>query len=341
MFAFATLDGGLDIFGIRLVGVTTENVRKLILTVIYVAVIWALNWILRAIAHRWVRGRSGKRIAFWTSQAIHLATALLIIIGLLSIWFNNGTRLATFLGLVTAGLAFAMQRVVTALCGYFVLLGGKTFNVGERIKMGGVRGDVMALGFIQTTIMEMGEPPEAQGGATDVWVQARQYTGRLVTVTNDKIFDEPVYNYSREFPFIWEEMKVGIPYGADCKKAEEILLDAARRHTQPLMHMSERDLKELERRYVLRGSDLEPRVFWRLTDNWVELTVRFICLDYGVRTLKDQMSRDILAAFTANGLEVASGTYQVVGMPELKVRIVGESGPSRQPAGAAENNIHG
>jgi small-conductance mechanosensitive channel len=197
MFAFDTLSDGLAVFGIHLVGVTTENVRKLVLTVIYIAVVWALNWILRSLAHRWVHGRTGKRVAFWTSQAIHLGTALLIVIGLLSIWFNNGSRLATFLGLVTAGLAFAMQRVVTAICGYFVLLAGKTFNIGERIKMGGVRGDVVALGFIQTTIMEMGEPPEAQGEETDVWVQARQYTGRIVTVTNDKIFEEPVYNYSR------------------------------------------------------------------------------------------------------------------------------------------------
>ncbi|MFO1431682.1 MAG: mechanosensitive ion channel [Candidatus Competibacteraceae bacterium] len=70
----------------------------------------------------------------------------------------HSTRLATALGLVTAGLAFALQRVITVLAGYFVILRSRTFNVGDRIRMGGVRGDVIALSFMQTTIMEMGQP---------------------------------------------------------------------------------------------------------------------------------------------------------------------------------------
>lgn len=60
--------------------------------------------------------------------------------------------------------------------------------------MGGVRGDVIALDLVQTTIMEMGQPPGEQGDAPSMWVRARQYTGRIVIITNDKIFDEPVYN---------------------------------------------------------------------------------------------------------------------------------------------------
>ncbi len=63
---------------------------------------------------------------------------------------------------MTAGLAFALQKVITALAGYLVILRGDTFNVGDRITMGGVRGDVIALGFVRTTIMEMGQPPAVQ-----------------------------------------------------------------------------------------------------------------------------------------------------------------------------------
>ena len=89
---------------------------------------------------------------------------MVLILGILSIWFNDPTRLATAFGLVSAGLAFALQQVVTSFAGYFVILRGNTFTVGDRISMGGVRGDVMRLGFIQTTIMEMGQPPSVQGG---------------------------------------------------------------------------------------------------------------------------------------------------------------------------------
>ncbi|HEX5431408.1 MAG TPA: mechanosensitive ion channel family protein [Bryobacteraceae bacterium] len=311
----------MQIFGIRLVGVTAENGRKLLLTIVFLFAVWLVSRLLRSLAHWLVRGRTGKRVEFWTRQAIQLATAIIAIIGVLSIWFNDPNRQTTFLGLFSAGLAFALQRVVTAIAAYFVLLRGRTFNVGERIKMGGVRGDVIALGFIQTTIMEMGQPPAEQSEDPGMWVQARQYTGRVVTVTNDKIFDEPVYNYSRDFPFIWEEMRVGISYTADRARAEQILLEAARRNTESLMGLGEATLQEMERRYFLRRSELEPRVFWRLTDNWLELALRFLCREYDVRSLKDKMTREILRSFDDASIQVASGTYEVVGMPDLHVQI--------------------
>ena len=119
--------------------------------------------------------------------------------------------------------------MVTAIAGYFVILRGSTFTVGDRISMGGVRGDVLRLGFIQTTIMEMGQPPSVQGADPAMWVKSRQFTGRIVTVSNSQIFEEPVFNYTRDFPFIWEEMAIPITYHADRGRAEAILLEAARR----------------------------------------------------------------------------------------------------------------
>ena len=68
--------------------------------------------------------------------------------GLLEIWFDNPNRLATAMGLVTAGMALALQKLTTALAGYFVILCDRIFSVGDRITMGGVRGDVIALSFI-------------------------------------------------------------------------------------------------------------------------------------------------------------------------------------------------
>jgi small-conductance mechanosensitive channel len=199
--------------------------------------------------------------------------------------------------------------------------------------MAGVRGDVVALGFMQTTIMEMGQPPPAQSDPPAQWVHARQYTGRIVRVTNDKIFDSAVYNYTREFPYLWDEMHIPISYDADRGRAEQILLDATRRHTQRITELSRDAMDELLRRFVLKEpTELEPRVYWRLTDNWLELTVRFIAEETGVRGLKDRISRDVLAGFDAAGLGLASGTYEIVGIPP--VRIVHEDGAPAEPNAA-------
>lgn len=120
---------------------------------------------------------------------------------------------------------------------------------------------------------------------------------------------------------MWEELRVGISYTAEKARAEQILLEAARRHTKRTTEMGEDCLKELERRYALRRSDMEPRVFWRLTDNWVELSVRFITEDHGIRYVKDAMSRDILREFEDARLSIASGTYAIVEFPEVSVKM--------------------
>jgi small-conductance mechanosensitive channel len=299
----------MELFGVELVGVNAENGRKLLLTLGALAVAWGAGRLLLLAARGLVpHGRA----LFWARQGVRLAIAVLFLFVVVSIWFDDPTRLATALGLITAGLAFALQKVITAVAGYFVILRGQTFNVGDRITMGGVRGDVIALSFTQTTIMEMGQPPAVQNADPAMWVRSRQYTGRVVTVSNARVFDEPVYNYTREFPYLWEEMNVPVPYGADAARAEEILLDTARRHTVELGTLGQAALAELERRYFVSASDMAPAVYYRLTDNWVELTVRFIAPTHAIRELKDAMSRDVLARFHEAGLRIASATLEIV-----------------------------
>ena len=327
-----TSNGTVQLFGVKLVGVTATNARKLLLTLCFIAAVYVVSRLLRVLSGVFFKyGTRNQRIDFWVRQAISLAMAIIIIVGFLSIWFDNPQRLGTAFGFVTAGLAFALQKVVTAVAAYFVILRGKTFNVGDRIRMASVRGDVIALGFIQTTIMEMGEPPAEQGDPPSMWVRSRQYTGRIVTVTNDKIFDEPVYNYSREFPFIWEEMNVPISYKDDRAGAEKIILDVAEKHTVKIAEMSEDVIREMEERYFMRRTEMKPRVFWRLTDNWIEMSVRFIVKTYGIRELKDAMSRDILEGLDKAGIGIASGTYEVVGFPPVKVQLAGPDGNGSGP----------
>lgn len=309
----------LEIFGVRLLGVDAQNARKLLITAVFLCFLYLLSKALRAISHRF--GGKKRKSAFWTRQGISLITFILGVLGLVSVWFDNPARLATGAGLLGAGLAFALQKVVTSFAGYFVILRGKTFNVGDRITMGDVRGDVIALNFIQTVIMEMGEPPSVQSDDPGMWVQSRQYSGRIVTVSNATIFDKPVYNYTRDFPYIWEEMHLPISYKDDRDRAEQILLDAAEKHTVRMSELAQPALDILKRRFFIEDADIKPRVFYRLTDNWVELTVRFLCKDHNVRGLKDRMSRDILAALEQGGIGIASGTYEIVGLPPIKVEL--------------------
>lgn len=323
------------LFDTRLVGVNADNGKKVLFTLSLIVLLILLGWGLRILTRALLRGSRNERTAFWTRQGVRLFIGVFLVFGVASIWFDDPTTLTTALGLITAGLAFALQKVVTAFAGYLVILRGKTFNVGDRIAMGGVRGDVIALGFTQTTIMEMGQPPAVQGADPAMWVQSRQYTGRVVTVSNAKIFEEPVFNYTHEFPYLWEEMTLPIPYTADRDRAERILLEVAARHAVQNEELDASAIDELKRRYFLERLGTQPRAYYRLTDNWLELTVRFVVRDRGIRDVKDAMSRDILKEFEAAGIELASATFEIVGLPELRVGIPpGADGAAARLTGA-------
>jgi len=238
----AVLQEGPRVFGVHLVGVGPMTGRKLLLTAAFVAALYIASYLLRWILRLVLGDTSSGRAAFWSRQGVKLSTVIVLVVGVISIWFDDPGRLGTAAGLVTAGVAVALQRVITSFAAYLIILRGRVYTVGDRITMGGVRGDVVALGFMQTTVMEMGEPPAVQGAPPSVWVNARQYTGRLVRVSNDKIFDAPVYNYTRVFPFFWEELHLPIKYGDDRARAEAILLDAARRHTADVVRDAEQAL---------------------------------------------------------------------------------------------------
>src|SRR3954452_9248933 len=181
-----------EILGVKLVGLTAENGRKLLLTLAFVALSLLVSRGLQALAGAVFHQRRNRKVQFWTQQTTKLLGVLVLVVGLISIWFDNPARLTTIAGLLSAGLAVALQRVVTSVAAYFVILRGKVFHIGDRIAMSDVRGDVIDLGFVRTTIMEMGQPLGEQGDSPSVWVESRQYTGRIVTVTNDKIFEAPV-----------------------------------------------------------------------------------------------------------------------------------------------------
>lgn len=311
----------MELYGVRLVGIDPQTGQKVIFTFALVIFFVLLRWGLGGVI-RLVSSPQTLRLRFWVQQFASLFTGAILLLGLVSIWFNNSGQLATVLGLFTAGLAFALQKVVTALAGYFVILRGNMFRVGDRIVMSQVRGDVIGVGFIQTTIMEMGLA--GAGASEDVWVEGRQFTGRIVTVSNATIFDHPVYNYSRDFPLIWEEMHLPVRYKADHAQAERILIECAERHTADLQKSGEHGVQIMLGRYGMPDADLRPRVFYRLTDNWVELSLRFVAPTHGSRAIKDAMSRAILAAFAKAGIDVASSTSEIVGLPKLQVEMLRE-----------------
>jgi small-conductance mechanosensitive channel len=317
-----------QLFGVKLLGLSGETFRKAAFTVIFTLCIVIIRYAVEGFVRVATRKKPRERRSFWIKQAVNLFSAALFLLAMLSIWFDDPGRLATGIGLVSAGLAFALQKVVTSLAGYFVIMRSRVFSIGERITMGGVRGDVIALGFLKTTLMEMGDPT---ADSTTVWVRGRQYTGRIVTVTNDKIFEEPIFNSTRDFPFLWDEIQIPITYAADRRRAESILLAAAVHATAGIQSDAEPFRTTLNERYGVDLDSLEPRIYYRITDNWLELSLRFLSYDRSTREVKDTIAREILQRFDEAGIGIASTTIDIVAFPPVRRALPpGSGGPRRE-----------
>jgi small-conductance mechanosensitive channel len=296
--------------------------EKILLTAALLLTIVLAAAVVRTLVNAGLRGESGSRPRFWIAQIISVAALAAAFVVVARVWASNAAQLASAAGWLAAGLTVALQRVVTAFSGYVIILRSRIFTVGDRITIGTVRGDVVALGFMQTTVMEMGQAPAEQSDDPSMWVRGRQYTGRLVRVTNDKVFDSPVYNYTRDFPFVWEELTLPIRYQDDYSVVERILLDIASAHTRDIVAEARPALERMREGYFLNEAPaIDPRVYVRMTDNWVELSLRFLARDRGVRELRDAMTRELLAEMRRVQIGVASGTYAVVELPTVHVEM--------------------
>jgi small-conductance mechanosensitive channel len=297
--------------------------EKILITVGLIAGVLIVAALLRGVARLILGGESDDRPRFWIAQVVRMLTLATVILIVVRIWLASAGQLTAVMGWVAAGLAIALQRVITSFAGYVIILRGKAFTVGDRITIGGVRGDVIALGFMQTTVMEMGQSRSEQSDEPSMWIHGRQYSGRIVRITNDKVFDTPVYNYTRDFRYMWEEMTIPIRYGDDYQRVERLLLDIARRHTSDLAAEARDALGKIRRKYFLgEPPSVEPTVYVRLTDNWIELSLRFVVRPTNGRVIKDAMSRDLLAGLAEAKIGIASGTYAIVEFPTVKVEQV-------------------
>ncbi len=116
------------------------------------------------------------------------------------------------------------------------------------------------------------------------------------------------------------------------------MLEAARKHTEGSTEAARGALQTAMRRYTMPEVELEPRVFYRITDNWLELGLRFLSPAHGARALKDAMSRDILAAFDTAGIGIASATYDIVGFPPIRIAEAPKPGRASDASSESAGN---
>lgn len=265
-------------------------------------VVILLIWMLRFIAIRIINKKLSetKTQYKWRKNLTYLSVFIgFLIVG--RIWFEGLQSVATFLGLLSAGLAIALRDPVTDFAGWLFILWRKPFELGDRIQLGEVKGDVIDQRVFKFTVLEIGN-----------WVHADQSTGRVVHVPNHRVFSDSLANYTSEFEFIWNELEVLVTFESDWEKAKRLLQTISNKHLEDFAERAAQQVQEANKLYLIYYRHLTPIVYTDVKDSGVCLTIRHLSNPRRRRGISQSIWEDILREFGKHdNIELAYPTMRI------------------------------
>lgn len=253
----------IDVWLERVLGVPRTLTEQVVGTAAVVATYVLVQRVTRRIVFRTVEDVAARFSLVKTLTYLYGAVAFLLIV---RVWFQSLTGLATYLGLLSAGLAIALQDLLANFAGWIFILTRRPFRIGDRIEIGPHVGDVVDIRPFRFMLLEVGK-----------WVHAEQSTGRVIHVPNGWVFKQSVANYEEAFGFIWNEIEIVVTYESDWRSAKTALDKLLNEKVDTL---TPEDLGIITKRgeeYHIRVGKLTPVVWVSGAEHGVRLTLRYMC----------------------------------------------------------------
>ncbi|WP_230669104.1 MULTISPECIES: mechanosensitive ion channel family protein [Methanosarcina] len=204
---------------------------------------------------------------------------------LFAIWFKRTSTLLIAYGILSAGVAIALQDLLRNIAGGILLILYHPFKAGDRIQVEDNVGDVLDIGSINTTIMEIRE-----------WVDADQYTGRILHIPNSFALNKTIKNYTRDYSFIWDEARFLLIYGSNWKKAEGIVLNVAGSILGEFENLAQKELRRMGQKYFITTYDVQTKLYMKMEENWIEMRLRYVVAPRKRREISHLLVSNILEA---------------------------------------------
>ncbi len=292
------------------------SVGRLVATIVgLVVIVVVIRLVQRSLAGRIRDGDTRYRVR----KAIGFAGYVAAFLFLAALFSDRLGGLTVAFGVAGAGIAFALQEVIASVAGWLALTFSKFYHPGDRVQLGGIKGDVIDIGVLRTTLMELGQ-----------WVDGDLYNGRIVRVANSFVFKEPVFNYSGDFPFLWDEIRIPIRFGSDRQAARAIIQRVADEVVGDYVSTAATAWKDMVQKYRIENASVTPMITLVANDNWLEYTLRYVVDYQRRRATKDALFNRIMDLVDAadGRVQLASATFELVAAPPITVSQAG-AGPTR------------
>jgi len=216
-------------------------------------------------------------------QVINYIVGILIIVLNFIIWLDSVSNVATYIGLLSAGIAIALKEVFTNIAGWILLEFRKPFEVSHRIMIGEQKGDVIDKRLFHFTLMEVSSFEDGE-----------QSTGRIIDIPNSFVFTYAIVNYTKGFEYIWNEIKILLSFESNWRKAKENLLNIANKDTDITTEKVSKQIKNASKKYMIQYNKFTPIVYMDVKENGIQLTLRYLCEPKRRRITSNKIWEDVL-----------------------------------------------
>lgn len=219
-------------------------------------------------------------------KTVSILVTVLAFASFFAIWVERTSTLIIAYGILSAGIAIALQDLLRSIAGGILIIISNPFKAGDRIQVGDNIGDVLDIGNFSTKLMEIRE-----------WGNSDQYTGRMIQLPNSFVLNQPIKNYTRDFSFIWDEIRIMLIYGSNWKKAQEIILKTANPIVKEFEPGAREELLRMGEKYFIATYDVKTNIYTTIGENWIELRLRYVVDPRKRRAVNNLLTAKILEAF--------------------------------------------
>ena len=221
-------------------------------------------------------------------------------------FFDDLQAIATVFGIAGAALVIALQDLLSAIAGWFVIVSSRKVKVGDRVEVDSHRGDIIDIQLMRTTLVEINQ-----------WLGVDQPTGRIVVIPNSFIFKSQVVNYSHMHRYQWSNIDVLITFESSMEKAKEVLSTILTEECGPILEEAQRAAGRMELKYGVADTVYEPKMYTTVEDSGINFKLLYIAHYKHVSSTRSRISECIATAFEqTEGIEFAYPTLRHIPTPE-------------------------
>lgn len=265
---------------------STQFVERMLVTVVLIFALWLLKKLVLKLVRK--KTTNERTVFLWTKYSYYTFFLISLII-VIDLWFEGISNLFTLIGLLAAGIAFALREPIINLFGWVYIVWRGPIKIGDRIEIDDQVGDVIEITPFHFDMLEIRN-----------WVDGDLYTGRLISIPNAKVFNYSNINSSSGYKSIWNELKVRITFESDWKMAKEMLIESAKSNSNYQDTQATYDAYKTLRAYMIHNVEFEPVVFTKIVENGVELRARYFCSIYNRTASEAKIYEEILEKYNAS-----------------------------------------